>query len=64
MFLFYMRGVFLAVCISVGLCFKIMWCIPLYRGLSSCCYFTGAFDTGAFSVNFIVDRFSLPIFIL
>ena len=32
---FYMQGVFLAVCISVGVSPQIMWCTPCYRGISS-----------------------------
>ena len=40
---FYMQGVFLAVCISVGVCPKIMWCTPCYRGISSCSNLCGQF---------------------
>lgn len=64
LFLFYIRGGFLTLCISVGLCPQVVWCTPRYRGLSACFYLVWAVDKEAFSVDFIVDRFSLPNFLL
>ena len=61
---FYMQGVFLAVCISVGVSPKIMWCTQCYRGISSCSNLCGQFIIRLLVSTLSLTGFPCPIYFM
>jgi len=61
---FYMQGVILAVCISVGVCPQIMGCTPRYRGISSCSNLCWQFIIRLLASTVSLTGFPCPIYFM
>ena len=61
LFFIYVQGVFLAISISAGLCPQMMWCTPLYRGISSSFNLCGQFIRRILASTLSLTGFPCPI---